>query len=211
MQWYADRDIERPNHSLSPDNDVQVQIEATLQELSSNFSTTWVGGHQENIPREELPWEAILNIEADHLAMEARDKTSANNTTFEQFPASKMMLYINNLPITRSTVNEVRYAWSTQRIRANMTKRFKWDPTTADSIDWYSHGSAIMAREYYQVNFIMKLIHERLPVLREELSASTNKVCPCCKHRNETFLHYITCPSNPDQSQQNERQTQTRI
>eukprot|EP00978_Attheya_sp_CCMP212_P043418 scaffold283137_cov66-Attheya_sp.AAC.4 len=30
MQWYADRDIETPNHSLSPDNDVQVQIEATL-------------------------------------------------------------------------------------------------------------------------------------------------------------------------------------
>eukprot|EP00978_Attheya_sp_CCMP212_P022686 scaffold68115_cov70-Attheya_sp.AAC.4 len=59
-----------------------------------------------------------------------------------------MMLYINNLHITRSTMNEVRYTWSTQRIQANMTKRFKWDPTTAaDSINWYSHGSTIMARE----------------------------------------------------------------
>eukprot|EP00978_Attheya_sp_CCMP212_P011911 scaffold29619_cov63-Attheya_sp.AAC.6 len=116
MQWYTDRRdiIETPNHILSPDNDVQVQIEATLRELSSNFSSTWVRGHQDNIPREELPWEAILNIEADHLATEARDETSANDTTFEQFPASKMMLYINNLPITRSTMNEVRYAWSTQ-------------------------------------------------------------------------------------------------
>jgi hypothetical protein len=107
------------------------------------------------------------------------------------------MLYINNLPITRSTMNEVRYAWSTQRIRENMTKRFKWDQTAADSIDWYSHGSTIMAREYYQRNFSMKLIHERLPVLGEDFSASANKVCPCCKHRNETFSHYITCPSNP--------------
>eukprot|EP00978_Attheya_sp_CCMP212_P023665 scaffold72964_cov58-Attheya_sp.AAC.1 len=96
--------------------------------------------------KQELPWEAILNIEADRLATEARDETSANDTTFKRFPASKMMLYINNLPITRSTMNEVRYAWSTQeRIRANMTKRFKCDPTAADSIDWYSHRSTIMA------------------------------------------------------------------
>eukprot|EP00978_Attheya_sp_CCMP212_P012377 scaffold30796_cov58-Attheya_sp.AAC.1 len=198
MQWYAARDIATPNYSLSPDNDVQVQIEATLRELSSNFPSTWVRGHQDNIPRDEQPWEAILNIEADHLATEARDKTSAEDTTFEQFPASKMMLYINNLPITRSTMNEVRYAWSTQRIRENMTKKFKWDPTAADGIDWrYSHRSTIMAREYYQQNFSMKLIHERLPVLGENFSASVNKVCPCCKHHNETFSHYITCPSNP--------------
>eukprot|EP00978_Attheya_sp_CCMP212_P011912 scaffold29619_cov63-Attheya_sp.AAC.7 len=54
-----------------------------------------------------------------------------------------------------------------------------------------------MAREYYQRNFSMKLIHERQPVLGEEFSASANKVCSCCKHRNETFSHYITCPSNP--------------
>eukprot|EP00978_Attheya_sp_CCMP212_P000179 scaffold315_cov32-Attheya_sp.AAC.3 len=54
-----------------------------------------------------------------------------------------------------------------------------------------------MAREYYQRNFSMKIIHERLPVLGEDFSASANKVlCPCCKHRTETFSHYITCPSN---------------
>eukprot|EP00978_Attheya_sp_CCMP212_P022685 scaffold68115_cov70-Attheya_sp.AAC.3 len=39
MQWYAAaRDIETPNHSLSPDNDLQVQIEATLRDLRAATS-----------------------------------------------------------------------------------------------------------------------------------------------------------------------------
>jgi hypothetical protein len=86
---------------LSPDNDVQVQIEAMLKDLSCNFSATWVRGHQDNTPEEELSWEAILNIKADRLATEARAETSATDITFTQFPAStKMMLYINELQIT---------------------------------------------------------------------------------------------------------------
>ena len=63
MRWFPDREIESPNISLSPDNDVQVQIEATLGEMSTQFSLMWVQGHQDNTSTEELSWEAILNIE----------------------------------------------------------------------------------------------------------------------------------------------------
>jgi hypothetical protein len=84
MRWYAERDIESPNISLSPDNDVQVQIEATLKEMNIQISSTWVRGHQDNTPIEELSWEAILNIEADKLATKARHETTAESTTFVQ-------------------------------------------------------------------------------------------------------------------------------
>jgi hypothetical protein len=48
----------------------------------------------------ELPWEAILNIEADELTNEARDDTSDQPETFHQYPASRVMLYIAGKPIT---------------------------------------------------------------------------------------------------------------
>jgi hypothetical protein len=62
MQCFASREIKPPNISLSPDNNVQVQMEATIQEMNIPFSSTWVQGHQDNKPIKELSWEAILNI-----------------------------------------------------------------------------------------------------------------------------------------------------
>jgi hypothetical protein len=100
MQWFQERDINTPNSHLSPDNDVQSQIEATMQELQTTFPSQWVKGHQEQKEGEELTWEAKLNIEADTLATEARNETSTDSNIFHQYPASKIMLYINGTPIT---------------------------------------------------------------------------------------------------------------
>jgi hypothetical protein len=71
MKWYKAQDISTPNSHLSPEDDVQVQIEDTMKQLKTSFITHWVKGHQTQEEGKELPWEALLNIEADELANEA--------------------------------------------------------------------------------------------------------------------------------------------
>jgi hypothetical protein len=78
-----------------------------------------------------------------------------------------------------------------------MTEHFGWKITTADLIDWYSHGSTLRSLTYYQHVFSVKLIHERLPTLGEKFTASPTKFCPCCKHQEETNQHFLTCDKNP--------------
>jgi hypothetical protein len=200
MQWFQERDINTPNSHLSPDNDVQSQIEATMHKLQITFPSQWVKGHQEPKDGEELTWEAKLNIEADALATEARNETSNDSIIFHQYPRSKIMLYINGTPITRNLAKEIRNAWTTQDLREFMTEHFGWETTTGDTIDWYSHGSSLTSLTYYQHVFSVKLIHERLPVQGEIFSASPNKICPCCKQQEETSTHFLKCHKNPHKS-----------
>jgi hypothetical protein len=78
-----------------------------------------------------------------------------------------------------------------------MSEHFGWHTTTADSIDWYSHGSSLTSLNYYQHVFCVKLIHERLPAQGEKFTASPIKTCPCCKQTEETSKHLLTCNKNP--------------
>eukprot|EP00978_Attheya_sp_CCMP212_P003381 scaffold6995_cov66-Attheya_sp.AAC.3 len=196
MNWFQDWVNASPNSHLAPDNDVQTQIKVTMETLNTQFPTRWVKGHQKPKDGEELPWEASLNIEADNLAND--DETLANDhDTCFQYPASQLMLYINDLPITRNLAKETQNAWSTQDLREFMTINFGWEKGTSDLIDWYSHGSTLQGYDYYIHQFCVKLIHGRLPVLDEKWTASTNKTCPCCEHSQETFTHYMQCNLNP--------------
>jgi hypothetical protein len=109
-------------------------------------------------------------------------------------PASKLMLSNHS----RSHTKEIRNVWSTQRLRDNMTKQFKWPNDAADNIDWYSHGSMLHPYDFYQLNFRIKFIHERLPLNGVKFHLSTTNQCPCCKKEKETFEHFIECLNNPD-------------
>ena len=102
MRWFKEHDISTPNSHLSPDDDVQVQIEDTMTQLQIVFNTHWVKEHQTQAEGEELPWEATLKIEANTLANDARSKTSLQPTHCHQYSASRVMLYIANTPVIRN-------------------------------------------------------------------------------------------------------------
>ena len=138
------------------------------------------------------------------MANEARDETEDDPDIFFQYPASKVMLYIKGKPITRNIAKEIRNAWTTQDLREYMTEHFGWNNTTADDIDWYSHGSTLTSLTYYQHVFCVKLIHERLPAQGEKFTASPNKICPCCKQKEETSKHLLMCDKNPHKAQKSE-------
>eukprot|EP00957_Ditylum_brightwellii_P118465 9035002-Ditylum_brightwellii.AAC.1 len=64
-----------PRNFLVRDFDVQAQLEQIYQEMQWNIPSFWAKGHQdEECDKCKLKWEAILNIEVDELATEARYK-----------------------------------------------------------------------------------------------------------------------------------------
>jgi hypothetical protein len=161
-----------------------------MTNLNLKCPTTWVEGHQDTTEEEtaQLPWEAQLNIEVDKLGTEARhEMTEKDLKEFNILPASKLMLFINGAPITRRHANKICNAWTTQRLRDNMTRRFSWTPGTADKIDWYLHGSTLKAYDFYNLNFSIKFIHERLPLNGIKFHQSTTDQCTCCKEKKETL------------------------
>eukprot|EP00978_Attheya_sp_CCMP212_P037046 scaffold172156_cov63-Attheya_sp.AAC.1 len=84
-----------------------------MESMKFACNTTWVEGHQDlnDEEMETLPWEAQLNIEADELATAARhEMTEKDLHEFNILPASKLMLFINGAPITRSHAKEIRNA-----------------------------------------------------------------------------------------------------
>eukprot|EP00957_Ditylum_brightwellii_P209677 15362761-Ditylum_brightwellii.AAC.1 len=101
MKWLNFRAILNSSTTLKADFDVQLQIEAILQELNMTWTMQHVKGHQIG---PTLPWEAILNNRADALATGARDSLSNKHTTenIYHYPDAHIHLTINGQLITQA-------------------------------------------------------------------------------------------------------------
>ena len=196
MKWFNLQTVLKPSLTLAADFDVQLQIEATLAELHTQWNTEHVKGHQSG---PNLSWEAQLNNRADELATEARNAlspTAATKTII--FPAAQISFTISNHLITRRIDRAIHEAYTQPMIRKNMQTRFGWKNTVVKTIDWQIHGSNLVRLGFYKHRFIVKLIHERLPVLGESFNPSPSKVCPCCKTTDESIFHFHKCTANPE-------------
>ena len=79
-----------------------------------------------------------------------------------------------------------------------MKKRFRWTTTTASDIDWTTYGANLQQLSFSTHKFVVKMIHERLPVLGATYNPSPNVNCPCCHTTKETTYHFHICPKNPE-------------
>ena len=212
IKWMEIRSIKTANESLTPDYDVQAQIEATYKSMGITFQTNHVKGHQDREDttaknhqqrlrqgqdgKKELSWEATLNIAADELATNARKKITPKMRR-EQilYPACKAHLIINNENITRNIKQIIRQEWNLIDLRKDYRTRFGWTRTTFDSIDWNASGWKEKKNDYYKKRFTCRYINKRLPLNGEKYTGSNNKTCPCCK-QTEDAKHFLTCNRN---------------
>eukprot|EP00957_Ditylum_brightwellii_P135060 10297499-Ditylum_brightwellii.AAC.1 len=91
---------------------------------------------------------------------------------------------------------EIQQAFTSIEFRTYLEDKFQWKPNIADLFDWELHGSNLTSLSFYQHWFVAKLIHECLPCLGEEFTASAVKTCPCCKMHTETFGLFLYCTHN---------------
>ena len=121
MKWLNVRAVLNPNITLKADFDVQLQIEAILQDLNMTWTTQHVKGHKTS---PDLPWEAILNNRADALATLERDSLSQKHTAEHicHYSDTHIHLTINGQLITQAVQRELQEAYTNCLICNNMYK-----------------------------------------------------------------------------------------
>jgi hypothetical protein len=73
---------------------------------------------------------------------------------------------------------------------------FNWTQQCIDLIDWKSHGKALSYLPQRQQKTTIQFNHRWLPLnashsLQEE---TTGRLCPLCKHKEETHQQFLQCP-----------------
>ena len=181
------------------DIDVECQIHACLQELVEKgfqISIHHVKGHQDDhILFEKLERQAQLNVVADKLATDAFDPRDLGE--YLQFPASKLMLYINNRPITSKYKESLKSAYLSQGLRKHMITQFVWKDHIPDNIWWAIHGKGLKILSFNDRMRIQKFIHNRMATNYRQskyCSYITDK-CTMCSHSVEKEDHILKCLS----------------
>eukprot|EP00957_Ditylum_brightwellii_P091599 6974571-Ditylum_brightwellii.AAC.1 len=77
-----------------------------------------------------------------------------------------------------------------------MEDKFKWRRSIWTTIDWSPHGILLTRQTCYRQKFLVKVTHERLPVLGAPYNPSLTTQCPCCHTEIETFSHFMHCKHN---------------
>ena len=98
--------------------DVVLQICECMYELTSNWSTEHVKGHQDRSNRTDLDWEAKLNIRADELATE--EKKLMKNVPVTKpvaYLESVINVFVGNELVTKRYSNAITRAWTTSDLR----------------------------------------------------------------------------------------------
>ena len=188
--WY-------PNQTLRPHMDVMLQICYYLDKLMPQWRTTHVKGHQDDeMEIACLSWEAQLNVRADALATEAKDKIDSYVPPEGIYMHSNAMLFIDGKMRTKHYAKAIQRASTTGNLRQYLEKKFQWEPGVCDDIDWFAFKQGFQRLTMIQQFWATKFVHKWLPLLGESHSQSSVQQCPLCKRTNETWNHFIECTHN---------------
>ena len=119
MKQYLEYNNWYPNQTTKAHMDVVLQICEFMHELTGNWSTDHVKGHQDRGNQTDLAWEAKLNIRSDELATEERNNLMKNVPVTKPvaYPASAINLFVGNELVTKRYSNAITRAWTTSDLR----------------------------------------------------------------------------------------------
>eukprot|EP00957_Ditylum_brightwellii_P084181 6399734-Ditylum_brightwellii.AAC.1 len=61
-----------------------------------------------------------------------------------------------------------------------MEGKFKWKKSIWRTIDCSPHSTLLTRQTFPKQKFLIKVIHERLPVLGAQYNPTPTTQCPCC-------------------------------
>eukprot|EP00957_Ditylum_brightwellii_P153923 11715782-Ditylum_brightwellii.AAC.1 len=94
-----------------------------------------------------------------------------------KYPACKAHLQVQGQAITRNYNKELQHAYTLSNFRKQMEEKFKWYRSIWATIDWSSHGILLTRQALCQQKFLVKVIHEQLPVLGAPYNPSLMTQC----------------------------------
>jgi hypothetical protein len=185
---------------MSPDYDIEVEIQTTIDELKGiNILITekHVQGHQNKTTNiENLPNQEQLNVKANTEAKMAMSE-HLRADTYTQLPSIKAMLYQNGRPITSKEKEVMRNAYGKIGIQKYTTTKEQWKHNTYATIWWIAHLRALRRLEMNDRIRIQKFINRILPTNKKlhQQDENHSSKCPSCNDI-ETNDHVSTC-TNP--------------
>ena len=181
------------------DWDVLQQIIFSLRLFPLLPEIRFVQGHQDdNCPYTTLSLPAQLNVDADHLAGSYAPRRNKNPTIVTTIAGSAVSLHLLSGTITTKYRSALRKAASTDPIQHYIQNKNKWNNDEFASINWIAHGRSVR-RFYHKKQFIVKFVHEWLPLGR--LTSKYKKhhlpTCPTCSHEIKDSDHFLHCTEHP--------------
>ena len=169
-----------PNHRLQPEQDVIDEIVRLWYTLPVQIQFNWVRGHQDRSkPLHQLLLEAQLNCEADREATQFVWPIDRNRNEIPSDPPKRHVYNAATVPT----------------LLQFLQKKYRWDDTTVQRIDWTNYVNTI--KKYNDKwSTLVKHVHDISPTghIAHRNNSHLPHECPACNQPQEDNLHVITCP-----------------
>jgi hypothetical protein len=144
-----------------------------------------------------LPWEAQMNVHADHLATDYLDNYAEPSKIIPFIRPSQASLTIQGETITRRFASQLRLAACSPNLEQRLQLHNNWMKQTFQSINWDIPGKALLTLENSPKIFIIKFAHEHLPTQKhmQRIGKAESDKCPSCLQCVETPWHILSCPN----------------
>jgi hypothetical protein len=154
------------SEGLRPEYDVVNEILETTRRLALPLTWEHGKGHQDGKRQwyELTPMES-LNVRADSHATSGLSSIEGEPTcTIPLILSSKTALTIVGKDITSHYATHLRKAASWPAMLQRTQKHYGWIETQFDMVDWKAHHGALQKLPFQERTFVLKFIHQSLPM-----------------------------------------------
>ena len=159
----------------------------------------FIQGHQnDDHPYTTLSLPAQLNVDADHLAGSYVPHPNENPSIITMIAGSAVSLHLLSGTITTKYRSALRKAASTDPIQHYIQTKNKWSNDKFASINWIAHSCSVCCF-YHKKQFIVKFIHEWLPLGRLTSKYKKHHLLTwvICSHKIEDGDNFLCCTEHP--------------
>jgi hypothetical protein len=196
-----DQSWTNPTSCLASDYDLESGIIKFIDELPITIRFIHVKSHQDKDTAVHLlPWEAQMNVTADHLATDYLENYADPSKIIPFIKPVQANLTIQGATITRRFANRLRLAASSPDLHNRMITRNNWSAQIFKSMHWDAPGKALMTLEHSTQIFLTKFVHEHLPTRKhmKKIGETDSDKCPSCLHTTETAWHMLNCENREE-------------
>ena len=184
-----------PNANLQAEHDVIKAIVLTLREIPLKIRFEWVQGHQDShTPYRNLKLPAQMNCDADHEASQYKWPDNRSSLTVTPLPETPCQLIIQGKSITGHIKRRIREESTIPALKEHLKKKFEWDQSTLDAIDWPLYQE-IITKYKSQRTTLVKHLHNISPTghIANRNNEHLPHNCPACQAPHEDNKHVLTC------------------
>jgi RNase H len=191
----------------SPDSDILTAIAVIIQKIRKNYGKVeliHVKGHQDRNNNKELSEDALLNIEADHLATASLAIRVVPKIDIGTISAE---LYINDKLVSAKRTQLIKKTFHSMSLRDYLKTSNNWSDKIIDDIWFIITGPTLNKFSKYNATTLQKFIYKRLPCNTKEhrYYPYKSEFCSQCKTQKETSYHVLQCGSCISRFQEREK------